>query len=282
MRTAMFLVALLAAAVVPGAASAAGAAPGAPTLYVADFLQNGHDGPAGVQVADLLARALSETRRFDVVRIPSGTAGAVELGRLREPRNRPGWLVEGGVRGIRVMGSDSVGMQGLGFGRARGVNRLLRGTPGNLARGSSFAVDGWLRVHDANDGRMLGQRNFQGWTIGLHPNYWYGGGPVGQVLDASVLDERHGATRLVLDMLPLEGRIVSASAGHTAVVDVGSARTVTQGERFVVLPPEGGDPIAILRARRAISATRIEAGVSFPEGGGRHPQPGDLVLSRGW
>ena len=255
-------------------------APGAPRLYVADFSQDGYEGEAGQHVADLLARALAETGRFEVERI-ADTPAALE--RARAGRTGPAWLVEGGILGLRAVGPNSVGLTGIGYGRGvYGLSRrVLNGTPGNLARGSSFAVDGWVRVHDANDGRKLGQKRFQGWTIGMHPNYW-DAGPAAQVLDASVLDEKYGAARTVLDLLPLEGHIVAASSGGTARVDVGSARTVAQGERFVVVPAEGGDPVAILRARHAVSAREIEAGVSYPEHGGRAPRAGDQVLSRGW
>lgn len=253
----------------------------APRIFVADFDQMGYRGPAADHVADLLARALSETRRFEVERI-ADTPQA--LAQARAKASGPAWLVEGGIRAVRPVGNNSV-FTGMGYGSGRGVYGLSRrvgtGTPGNLIRGSSWSLDGWVRVHDANDGRLIGQKNFSGWTVGLHPNYWYNGGVYGQALDAAVLDEKTGAARLVMDMLPLEGTIVSASE-RGAVVDVGSSRAVAQGERFVVLPPSGGEPVAILRARHAVSPTRIDASVSYPERGGRAPRPGDLVLSRGY
>jgi len=172
-------------------------------VYVADFLQDGYTGPAGAAAADALASALAG--QFQVTRIANHDEDPGALDRAAG-RASGGWLVEGGIRGLRATGESGVGLSGLGFGRLP-IDRPRLG-PGNLARGATVSLDGWLRVSDVAARHSIGTRTFSGWSLGLRPDYQgRSSGILEQAIDDAVNDARSGAKRAVLGLI--SGRLAS-------------------------------------------------------------------------
>jgi len=235
-----------------------------PLLVVADFRERGRATGGGVAAADLLARALADSRRFRVVR------GAAGIG-------QPGFLVQGDLSPIRVYGAPGPYSYPYPVRHHRHHVPQPYVYPNDLR----YAVDVRVRVSDLLTGATLGERTASGWITAPVPHR--PGGPGGVVVEQALLDRKTGAARTVLDLLPVRGAVLLQEPARTAIVQVPDATALAAGERFVVLGP-AGEERAVLRVVEAVSATLVRARVSGPDEREFLGAllPGEPVVSRGY
>lgn len=263
-----------------------------PTVVVADFTENGYRTGAALAAADLLARALADTGRFRVIRATGG-----------QPAPAPGVLVEAAISPIRAFASPNPYYGSYGtFGRDKRGGRRFFPYPYAYANDVTYSVDARVRVSDLATRSLLGEKSVSGFTTtvqngglgygGLGGIYGYGlpgsytvsaGGPGAQVVEQAMLDKRSGASRFVLDLLPVTGRVARVEGPRVAVIEVPAARGVHAGDRFVVLGPAGNE-VAVLRAQEPVSSSELRVKVSGHKDDAPAPEvrPGDQVVSRGY
>lgn len=261
------------------------------TLVIADFTENGYRTGAAMAAADLLARALADSGRFRVLRASGGPPAAA-----------PGLLVEADLSPVRVFASPNP-YYGAGFGyfgnNRRGGRRFFP-YPYTYTNDVTYSFDARVRVSDLATRARIGEKTVSGFTssylnsgysgLGLG-GYGYGptaysvsaGGPAAQVVEQAMIDKRSGASRFILDLVPVTGRVARVDGPKSAVVELAGGAGVHAGDRFVVLGG-GGQEVAVLRAQEQVAPGSVRVTVSGHDDDGPVPRinPGDSVVSRGY
>lgn len=274
--------------VAPGAPLPAG---DLPTLVIADFTEGGYRTGAAMAAADLLARALADSGRFRVLRASGGPPAAA-----------PGLLVEADMTPVRVFASPNP-YYGAGygfFGNGRRGGRRFLPYPYTYTNDVTYSIDARIRVSDLATRARIGEKTVSGFTstylnsgysglglggYGLGPATYSvsAGDPAAQVVEQAMIDKRSGASRFILDLAPVTGRVARVEGPKSAVVELASGGGVHAGDRFVVLGG-GGQEVAVLRAQEQVAPGSLRVSVSGhdDDAPAPHINPGDSVVSRGY